>query len=228
MSEEQHPGEPEVTAAAEAAAPPAAPMESQAAAADAVAPAVPAPAPAQPQRPPRPQGQGQAQQGKGKGPRPGGPPQGQQQRGGERQDARGHGAHGGHGGHGPGQRPGGPPRLVPIPPHDVLQRIVGAGDPEVTVDWAEKIGKALRGKVHLSQVRRIYGTLKRLELTPFDEAAKRELLLLRPRLAYTVKRQASATGLAQVLEPALRLVGDRAQLTHLVDFFEAILAYHRE
>jgi CRISPR type III-A-associated protein Csm2 len=122
----------------------------------------------------------------------------------------------------------GPPRLVPIPTQDVLQKIVIQGDGAVLVDWGEKIGKALRGKVHLATVRRIYGTLKRLELGAFDEAAKREMLLLRPRLAYTVKRQSSATGLAQVLEPALRIVAGPEHLRNLIDFFEAILAYHRE
>jgi CRISPR type III-A-associated protein Csm2 len=122
----------------------------------------------------------------------------------------------------------GPPRLVPIPPQDVLQKIVVQGDGEVLVEWGEKIGKALRGKVHLASIRRLYGTLKRLDLGAFDEAARRELLLLRPRLAYTVKRQSSATGLAQVLEPALRIVSSPDHLRNLIDFFEAILAYHRE
>jgi CRISPR type III-A-associated protein Csm2 len=109
-----------------------------------------------------------------------------------------------------------------------VQKIVVHGDADVIVDWAEKIGKALRGKVQLSHVRRVYGTLKRLELGEFDDAARREILLLRPRLSYTVKRQSSATGLAQVLDPALRAVGAASHLKNLVDFFEAILAYHRE
>lgn len=123
---------------------------------------------------------------------------------------------------------GGQPRLVPIPPGDVLQQIVHAGQTDVLVDWGEKIGKALRGKVQLSHLRRIYGTLKRLELGPFDDAARREVALLRPRLSYTVKRQSSATGLAQVLDPALKIVASAEHLRNLVDFLEAILAYHRE
>jgi CRISPR type III-A-associated protein Csm2 len=210
MSAEQHPDEPGVTPAE----PPAqgAPAEPAVAPPAGEAPATP-PASAKPPRPPQqPQGQrgGGRERGRGGGPQKGGDHRPQDR--GPRE----------------GQRPSGPPRLVPIPPQDVFQKIIAAGDGEVTVDWAEKIGKALRGKVHLAQVRRIYGTLKRLELGPFDDAARREILLLRPRLAYTVKRQASATGLAQVLEPALKLVVDRAHLTHLVDFFEAILAYHRE
>jgi CRISPR type III-A-associated protein Csm2 len=117
---------------------------------------------------------------------------------------------------------------VPIPPGDVLQKIVLLGDGEILVEWAEKIGKALRGKVQLSHLRKIYGTMKRLELGPFDDAVRKELSLLRPRLAYTVKRQTSATGLAQVLDPALKMATAPEHLRNLVDFFEAILAYHRE
>jgi len=111
----------------------------------------------------------------------------------------------------------------------VLQKIIAQGDAETLVEWAEKIGKALRGKVPMHIVRRIFGTLKRLELKQgFDEASKRQLTLLRPQLAYAVKRQSSATGFAQVLDPALRLVQSGPQLAHLIDFVEAILAYHRE
>ena len=122
---------------------------------------------------------------------------------------------------------------LPIPPADVLQKIIAQGDAETLVEWAEKIGKALRGKVPMHLVRRIFGTLKRVDLQQgakhtFDDAAKRQLALLRPQLAYAVKRQSSATGFAQVLDPALRLVQSAQQLGYLIDFVEAILAYHRE
>lgn len=118
---------------------------------------------------------------------------------------------------------------MPIPPGDVLQKIIAQGDAEVLVDWAEKIGKALRGKVPMHLVRRIFGSLKRLELAGgFDDSHRRELALLRPQLAFAVKRQSSATGFAQVLDPALKLVSSAAQLRYLIDFVEAILAYHRE
>ena len=36
---------------------------------------------------------------------------------------------------------------MPIPPGDVLQKIIAQGDAEVLVDWAEKIGKAILEKV---------------------------------------------------------------------------------
>lgn len=137
-------------------------------------------------------------------------------------------AHGHPGGH--GQRPGfGPPhRLVPIPPADVLQKIIVQGDAEVLVDWAEKVGKALRGKVQSALLRPIYGSLRRIEMGPFDDGARRRLSLLRPQLAYAVKRQSSATGFAQVLDPALKLVAKEGHLRNLIAFVEGILAYHRE
>jgi CRISPR type III-A-associated protein Csm2 len=117
---------------------------------------------------------------------------------------------------------------VPIPPPDVLQKIIVQGDAEVMVDWAEKVGKALRGKVPTALIRPIYGALRRAEMRPFDDNARRALALLRPQLAYAVKRQSSATGFAQVIDPALKLVASGAQLRNLIAFLEGILAYHRE
>lgn len=168
--------------------------------------------------------------GRGEGGREGSPggKRGRGRRGRDRDRDQGRGSDTGRQAAPRGHGHGGAPRLVPIPPPDVLQRIVVQGDATVIIEWAEKIGKALRGKVQLANIRRIYGTLKRLQLGELDEGAQRELLLLRPRLAYAVKRQSSATGLAQVLDPALKLVSERAHLDQLVDFFEAILAYHRE
>jgi CRISPR-associated protein Csm2 len=57
----------------------------------------------------------------------------------------------------------------------------------------------------------------------------RELLLLKPKLAYQARRAGRGmANLQQVLDPAIGLVGnDRERFQNFVDFFEAIVAYHR-
>ena len=55
----------------------------------------------------------------------------------------------------------------------------------------------------------------------------RQLLLLQPKLEYQARRQSEVTELKDVLITAIRLVdGKRERFAHLVEFFEAILAYH--
>lgn len=65
---------------------------------------------------------------------------------------------------------------------------------------------------------------------------RRELLLLKPRLAYQVGRaqqgiageRKGIIGLEPVLRRAIELVSDRTHFQHFVDYLEAIVAYHRE
>jgi CRISPR-associated protein Csm2 len=120
-----------------------------------------------------------------------------------------------------------------------LKRIIQGDKPEdaqVLVKWAQDLGHALKDKgLTTSQIRNIYGIVRQLEAqwpkgTPSPEAA-RELILLKPKLAYQAARQPrkGVEELADVLGRAIDLVGtDRGHFGRFVDFFEAILAYHRE
>lgn len=119
-----------------------------------------------------------------------------------------------------------------------LNAILEQGNSEVLVKQAERLGKILAvNRLTTSQIRAIFGSVWRIEIawrSP-DPAAKlkahREIPLLRPRLAYLAGRernQGPVNSLKEVLTEALELVGnDEARFRNFVDFFEAILAYHK-
>ncbi|MEA3375527.1 MAG: type III-A CRISPR-associated protein Csm2 [Chloroflexota bacterium] len=122
-----------------------------------------------------------------------------------------------------------------------LESIIVEGDAHATVEQAEALGKNLARQLSTSQIRNIFGTVRRIEMTwpddPQDDAehrqakqAKRDLLLLKPKMAYQAKRERGrgVKTLTDVLTDAIDLVdGDRQRFQHFVDFFEATLAYHK-
>jgi len=62
------------------------------------------------------------------------------------------------------------------------------------------------------------------------EQAKRRLILLKPKMAYRARRERgkAVSDLVDVLRPALDLVkGNDGNFQRFVEFFEAILAYHK-
>jgi CRISPR-associated protein Csm2 len=109
---------------------------------------------------------------------------------------------------------------------DVRQAIQEGGKPLITA--AEVLGPRLKGgNLTTSQIRNVYGWVKQMELRGFDA---REFVLLKPKLAYAAAR-ANAEGareLKDVLSWAVEEVGeDEHRFARFVDFFEAILAYHK-
>jgi CRISPR-associated protein Csm2 len=78
-----------------------------------------------------------------------------------------------------------------------------------------------------SQIRNIFGMVKKMETEGFDA---NKFILLKPKLAYAAAR-ANADGthaFAEVLTRAIDVVDDDAKkFARFVDFFEAILAYHK-
>jgi CRISPR-associated protein Csm2 len=129
----------------------------------------------------------------------------------------------------------------------MLVQIIQDGDSEALVTAADQLGQELvqQHRLTTSQIRSIFGTVRQIEMdwlrsgnggASGDEQdarrrrAKRELMLLKPRIAYQAKRERSqgVERLKQVLTPAIDLVGDDPQrFKNFVDFFEAILAYHK-
>jgi CRISPR-associated protein Csm2 len=89
----------------------------------------------------------------------------------------------------------------------------------------------LKGEASRSQLRRLYGEVKRIEMMwrgGKANEAQRRVVLLKPRLAYQVARQRELEGLRATLEPAIDAVGpDRERFQRFVEFFEAIVAYAR-
>jgi CRISPR-associated protein Csm2 len=116
-----------------------------------------------------------------------------------------------------------------------LRSIIINGDNQLLVDKAQQIAQTLVTKPELStsQIRGIFGSVRRIELdlqnNERTSQARREFALLRPRLAYQAKREGGGvTKLRNELEPAITLVmEDFARFQNFVDFFEAILAYHK-
>jgi len=116
-----------------------------------------------------------------------------------------------------------------------LKKIIEQGDNEVLIAQAKRVGEILvsRPKLSTSQIRAIFGSVRRIELdlqnSKRSPQARREFAMLTPRLAYQAKKEGEAVEkLRRVLEPAIELVGaDPQRFRNFVDFFEAILAYHR-
>lgn len=94
------------------------------------------------------------------------------------------------------------------------------------VTAAEGLGKKLANQgLKTNQIRRIYSTVKKMERDGFEE---NKLLLLKPRLAYASARKSEVMSLKYALTQAIDQVGnDSEKFKNFVDFFEAILAYHK-
>jgi len=121
-----------------------------------------------------------------------------------------------------------------------IKEIIIKGDANKLVDDARKIGIALKNAdLSTAQIRGIFGTVRRIEMRwnekgleqdqarQVREQAMRQLLLLQPKLEYQARRQPAVAELRDVLLAAIPLVdGKRERFAHLVEFFEAILAYH--
>jgi len=109
------------------------------------------------------------------------------------------------------------------------------GDTKALVDTAKTLGADLkRGELTTSQIRNIFGLVKKMEHRDFSAD---QLLLVKPKLAYAAARhnKAGLTTLKDVLSEAIDVVVEaddpKAQakrFKQFVNFFEAILAYHRE
>ena len=124
------------------------------------------------------------------------------------------------------------------------QKIINDGNADVFVDCASKIGKNI-AQVKSSQLRGIFASARQIQINwPNGDSSKwdaetvqkandsyRQAVLLRPRIGYAGSRN-SLFGLDEILMEALKQVSGshaerRQRFTHFVDFFEAIVAYHK-
>ena len=126
---------------------------------------------------------------------------------------------------------------------DALQKIIVEGNTQLLIAEAEAFGGQLAKKDRLetSQIRNIFGTVRQIEMNwPRQKAteqqkrdALRQLLLLKPKMAYQANRKRSVSALQMVLDEAINKVAEgdeekaRERFQNFVDFFEAILAYHK-
>ena len=103
------------------------------------------------------------------------------------------------------------------------------------VEFADKFAGEICGSVSTSQIRNIYGTVKKLEMTGLNSKTYRQLLLLKPKLAYAKgreknrKKQGAYSQLETIIGQAIDAIDpNRAEtFTRFCQFFEAILAYHK-
>ena len=108
---------------------------------------------------------------------------------------------------------------------DRVRQVIQQGG-KTLVDVAEKLGPQLhRGGLTTSQIRNVFGAVKMMEMRGFKS---HEFVLLKPKLAYAAARARGAEKLKDVLSGAIDEVGnDETKFARFVDFFEAILAYHK-
>lgn len=118
-------------------------------------------------------------------------------------------------------------------PPDLLRKIIT--DPNAAEDLvkeAERIGERIARTLSTSQIRAIFGEVRSIEgdWQHDPQRAYRRLILLKPKMDYRAKKE-SGRGveyLVQVLKPAVDFVqGKTENFERFVEFFEAILAYHR-
>ncbi len=126
------------------------------------------------------------------------------------------------------------------PTEEVIERIITDDNAtDLLVNVADGLGEALARPLSTSQIRSIYGEVLRIKAdwlgSREEEAgkkarAKRALVLLRPKMAYRAKKEGgqAVKQLVDVLDRAVKRVGgDDGNFRRFVDFFEAILAYHK-
>lgn len=103
------------------------------------------------------------------------------------------------------------------------------------VEFADKFAGEIAKSVSTSQIRNIYGTVKKLEMTGLNPKTYRQLLLLKPKLAYAKGReknkgkQKAYSHLEAIMGQAIDAIDPNKSetFTRFCQFFEAILAYHK-
>jgi CRISPR-associated protein Csm2 len=111
------------------------------------------------------------------------------------------------------------------------------------IEFAEEFGKELNnGKLTTTQIRNFFGEVVKLKGSlsqdKFPVSTERSFLMLKPKLAYAVKRHEKIspgiTDFQNVIQPAISAVlnGNTEKekyerFINFADFFEAIIAYHR-
>jgi len=137
---------------------------------------------------------------------------------------------------------GGDRPQTPVPSRQEIEQIIIEGDVKKLVTWADSLGHGLARNERLttSQVRGFFGAVRQIEAEvqpgqeELEDSTYRKLVLLKPKLAYQAQREIDnrkgegVLRLKEVLTPAIELVGREAKrFRNFVEFFEAILAYHK-
>jgi len=128
--------------------------------------------------------------------------------------------------------------MANIPSTDIREIITNPDRADLIVKHADALGRELSRPLTTAQIRALFGEVRQIQgqMSINPRKAWRRLYLLKPKIAYRVRR-APGQGvrmLADVLVPALDTVLEakdkdtqKAYFKNFVEFFEAILAYHK-
>jgi CRISPR-associated protein Csm2 len=97
------------------------------------------------------------------------------------------------------------------------------------IEFTKQFGKYLaENRLTTSQIRNIYGELKRIQMKGFENE-KTSFLLLLPKMAYAAQRNKNdgLTELKSVFEGVHKHVSNEKNYKNMMDFMESILAYHK-
>jgi CRISPR-associated protein Csm2 len=134
-----------------------------------------------------------------------------------------------------------------IPYQQEIETVIIGGDAKVLVDTAQKIASEMVGSnegnsVSTSQIRNIFGTSKKIEMSlnaKNTQEKYRQLILLKPKMAYANARFNKTFGGGRLKIPGFKVLvdslsyaidkvdADYDRMKNFFNFFEAILAYHK-
>lgn len=112
--------------------------------------------------------------------------------------------------------------------------ITDGADQEM-VDYTDEAGKRMKnGNLTASQIRNIYGEIKRIQIGGYEKN-KASFLLLQPKLAYIVGRtEAKSRGNSEgirvyqdIFLKAAKLVNNEKTYQNFCNLMEALVAYHK-
>jgi CRISPR-associated protein Csm2 len=120
-----------------------------------------------------------------------------------------------------------------------VRKIIVDGDARLLVEQSRTFGEELaKDGLTTSQIRSVFGAVRLVQSTwerdrTQSNANLRKVLLLKPRLAYQAKREPKLRPLAEVLSSSITFIAEphdsdeqKRRFGHMVDLFEAVLAYH--
>ncbi len=125
---------------------------------------------------------------------------------------------------------------------DLRTVIADPAGAETMVRIADQLGRDLKNQgLSTNQIRSLFGEVRQIQAqwnmgARQQELAQRRMVLLRPKMAYRSRKERgkAVQDLVAVLDPALNevinendLEKQRAAFQRFVEFFEAILAYHK-
>jgi len=132
--------------------------------------------------------------------------------------------------------------MTTIPSNDLRTIITDPNGAETLVKWADTLGRDLKkAGLTTSQIRALFGEVRQIQAQwnmgeESRQKARRRLVLLKPKMAYRARKERgkAVQDLVDALRPALdEVISEKnaakqdGHFHRFVEFFEAILAYHK-